>query len=84
LPLSTYSALGGWRQDPGRAAESPAEARTYGKWEQQVRVLLSTHDSRRDVEPLVGLVARLRELGPEVRVCAPPDRAGVTPVGVSL
>ena len=49
-----------------------------------MRVLLSTHDSRRDVEPLVGLVARLRELGAEVRVCAPPDRAGVTPVGVSL
>src|SRR5664279_6506147 len=25
-PLSTYSAPGGLRQDPGRAAESPAEA----------------------------------------------------------
>ena len=30
LPLSTYSALGALRQDPGRAAESPAEARTRG------------------------------------------------------
>ena len=30
LPLSTYSAPGGLRQDPGRAAESPAEARTCG------------------------------------------------------
>jgi len=30
LPLSTYSALGALRQDPGRAAESPAEARTCG------------------------------------------------------
>ena len=28
LPLSTYSAPGGLRQDPGRAADSPAEART--------------------------------------------------------
>jgi ABC-type oligopeptide transport system ATPase subunit len=26
FPLSTYSAPGGLRQDPGRAAESPAEA----------------------------------------------------------
>ena len=30
LPLSTYSAPGALRQDPGRAAESPAEARTCG------------------------------------------------------
>jgi hypothetical protein len=30
LPLSTYSARGGLRQDPGRAAESPAEARSCG------------------------------------------------------
>jgi hypothetical protein len=28
LPLSTYSAPGGLRQDPGRAAESSAEAGT--------------------------------------------------------
>ncbi|UZG55612.1 glycosyltransferase [Rhodococcus opacus] len=38
-----------------------------------MRVLLSTYGSRGDVEPLVGLVVRLRELGAEVRVCAPPD-----------
>ena len=30
LPLATYSAPGALRQDPGRAAESPAEARTCG------------------------------------------------------
>jgi hypothetical protein len=30
FPLSTYSALGDLRQDPGRAAESLAEARTCG------------------------------------------------------
>ncbi|AVV46248.1 hypothetical protein C6376_37780 [Streptomyces sp. P3] len=30
LPLSTYSAPGGLRQDPRRTAESQAEARTCG------------------------------------------------------
>ncbi|MGH3392224.1 MAG: glycosyltransferase [Actinomadura sp.] len=38
-----------------------------------MRVLLSTYGSRGDVEPLVGLALRLRALGAEVRVCAPPD-----------
>ncbi|MFD7474576.1 glycosyltransferase [Streptomyces sp. NPDC059837] len=36
-------------------------------------MLLSTYGSRGDVEPLAGLAVRLRELGAEVRVCAPPD-----------
>jgi vancomycin aglycone glucosyltransferase len=53
-------------------------------------VLLSTYGSRGDVEPLVGLAVRLRELGVEVRVCAPPDEVfaerlagvGVSVVGV--
>ncbi|RJQ74970.1 glycosyltransferase [Pseudonocardiaceae bacterium YIM PH 21723] len=40
-----------------------------------MRVLLSSYGSRGDVEPLVGLAPRLRELGAEVRVCAPPDEA---------
>jgi vancomycin aglycone glucosyltransferase len=39
----------------------------------KVRVVLSTWGSRGDVEPLAGLAVRLRELGAEVRVCAPPD-----------
>lgn len=39
-----------------------------------MRVLLSTYGSRGDVEPLVGLAMRLRELGAEVRMCAPPDK----------
>lgn len=39
-----------------------------------MRVFLSTYGSRGDVEPMVGLAARLRALGVEVRgVCAPPD-----------
>ena len=40
-----------------------------------MRVLLSTYGGRGDVEPLVGLAVQLRDLGAEVRVCAPPDWA---------
>ncbi|MFX0579197.1 hypothetical protein [Nocardia nepalensis] len=32
LPLSAYSGLGGLRQDPRRAAESPAEGQNLRKW----------------------------------------------------
>ena len=39
-----------------------------------MRVLLSTHGSRGDVEPLGALAVRLRELGAEVRMCVPPDK----------
>ena len=39
-----------------------------------MRVLLSTYGGRGD-ESLVGLAVRLRALGAEVRVCAPPDGA---------
>ena len=47
-----------------------------------MRVRLSTHGSRGDVEPMVGLTVRLRALGAEVRVCAPPDFAELWPVSV--
>jgi vancomycin aglycone glucosyltransferase len=40
-----------------------------------MRVLLSTYEARGDVEPMVGLAVRLRALGAEVRVRAPPDFA---------
>ncbi|MCA1696650.1 MAG: glycosyltransferase, partial [Actinobacteria bacterium] len=40
-----------------------------------MRVLLAMYGSRGDVEPMVGLAVRLRALGAEVRVCAPPDFA---------
>jgi vancomycin aglycone glucosyltransferase len=54
-----------------------------------MRVVLSTYGSRGDVEPMTGLALRLRALGAEVRVCAPPDFAEpleglgfpLTPVG---
>ncbi|MER5520216.1 glycosyltransferase [Streptomyces sp. NPDC002763] len=59
-----------------------------------MRVLLMGYGSRGDVEPLAGLGLALRELGAEVRVCAPPDqefaellaRAGVAhvPFGPSV
>jgi len=50
-----------------------------------VRVLLSTYDSRGGVEPLAGLAVRLRELGAEVQLCAPPDCAAwLAEVGVPL
>ncbi|MFF4244832.1 glycosyltransferase [Streptomyces sp. NPDC001822] len=38
-----------------------------------MRVLLSTYGTRGDVQPLMALAVRLRELGAEVRMCAPPD-----------
>ena len=38
-----------------------------------MRVLLSTIGSRGDVQPLVALAVRLRELGQQVRLVAPPD-----------
>ncbi|MGA4843938.1 glycosyltransferase [Streptomyces sp. G45] len=52
-----------------------------------MRVLVSTYGSRGDVEPLAGLARRLRELGAEVRVCAPPDEdfaLRLAEVGVEL
>ncbi|MEV6030628.1 glycosyltransferase [Nonomuraea sp. NPDC052116] len=52
-----------------------------------MRVVLSTWGSRGDVEPLAALAVRLRELGAEARVCAPPDEefaALLARVGVPL
>ncbi len=51
----------------------PTKAGTYGNGSSEIRVLLSAYESRGDVEPMVGLAVRLRALGAEVRVCAPPD-----------
>ncbi|QUQ67582.1 glycosyltransferase [Kutzneria sp. CA-103260] len=59
-----------------------------------MHVTVTAYGSRGDVEPVVALAARLRELGAEATVCAPPDeefvalmaRAGVphVPLGPSV
>ena len=50
-----------------------------------MRVLLSMYESHGDLEPMVGLAVRLRALGAEVQVCAPPDFAELLArVGVPL
>jgi len=50
-----------------------------------MRVLLWSYGPRGDVEPLVALALRLRELGAEVRMCAPPDYVErLAEVGVPL
>ena len=49
-----------------------------------MRVLLSTYGPRGDVEPLVGLAVRLRALGAEMPVCAPPDFADLPPRAAEL
>ena len=62
-----------------------AEARAYGNGSSEMRVLLSTYESHEDVEPMVGLAVRLRALGAEMPVCAPPEFAElVARVGVPL
>ncbi|MFA7767880.1 glycosyltransferase [Streptomyces sp. NRRL S-448] len=50
-----------------------------------MRVLLVAYGSRGDIEPMLGLAGQLRESGAEVRMCAPPDFAGlVEAAGVAL
>jgi vancomycin aglycone glucosyltransferase len=47
------------------------------KGDPEMRVLLSTIGSRGDFQPLPALGLRLRELGHEARLCAPPDFRGL-------
>jgi vancomycin aglycone glucosyltransferase len=50
-----------------------------------MRVLLSTIGTRGEVQPLVALAVRLRELGLQARLCAPPDfRAWAEGLGISF
>jgi vancomycin aglycone glucosyltransferase len=50
-----------------------------------MRVLFSTIGSRGDVQPLVAIAARLKALGHEVRVCAPPDfREWIESLGIPV
>ncbi len=50
-----------------------------------MRVLLSTVGSRGDVQLVLALAVKLKELGQEVRICAPPDfREWVETFGISF
>lgn len=50
-----------------------------------MRVLLSTIGSRGDVQLVLALAVKLKELGQEVRICAPPDfREWVETFGISF
>ena len=49
-----------------------------------MHVLLSAFESRGDVKPMAGLGVRLRTLGAELRVCAPPDCAAKLLARVSV
>jgi len=61
------------------------EPETYGNGRSKMRLLLSTHGSRGDVDPMVGLAVRLWALGAEMPVCAPPDFAEMLArVGIPL
>ncbi len=71
FPSLAYSAPGGLRQDPGRGAESLAESRTYENGGCEVRVVLSTYDSREGVEPLVALEVRAGTTATAGRAGAP-------------
>jgi vancomycin aglycone glucosyltransferase len=51
----------------------------------EVRVLLSTYDSRGGIEPLAALAVQLQAIGSEVVVCGPPDcEERLSDVGVPL
>jgi hypothetical protein len=67
LPLLIYSALGGLRQDPGRAAESPTEARTCGNQGFAKYVCFVGRMGRAERRTDGGTRRALRALGAKVR-----------------
>ena len=74
LPLLTYSAPGGLRQDPGRAPESSAGPRTdEDLGARRACVVVDGRGTRRRTAGGTG--GAVAALGVEVRVCAPPDWA---------
>jgi hypothetical protein len=74
LPLLTYSAPGACGKTWVGPQNRRPDQESTKTWGHDVRVL-STDGGRGD-GPLVGLAVRLRALGVEVRVCAPPDWSG--------
>lgn len=75
LPLLSYSAPGGLRQDPDLAAESSPRP-VPAEWGFDVRVSLSKYGGRGGVEPLVGLAVWLGALEAQVRCAGPPGGSG--------
>jgi hypothetical protein len=75
LPLLTYRAPGGLRQDRGRAAESAAGPRTDEDMGSR-RACVVVDGRGRPWRTAGGLAVRLRALGAEVRVYVPPDWSG--------
>src|SRR5215468_12411418 len=73
LPNLNVYRTGGLAARPGSCRRIAGRGQGLRRWERDMRVLLSTYGGRGDVEPLVGLAVRLRALGAQVRVCAPPD-----------
>src|SRR5690242_13959864 len=65
LTLLFYAAQS-MRKQTGTAATMQARLRS-------MRVLLSTIGSRGDVQLILALAMKLKELGQEARICAPPD-----------
>ena len=77
--------MGGLAVRPGACCIIAARCGNRQKRGDEMRVVLSSYGSRGNVEPRAGLAARLRALGAEVRVCAPPDCAKLLAgVGVPL
>ncbi len=78
LPLLTYNALGGLRQDPGRGAESSAGAATCGNWGHDVRVLLSAHAGAGVRAARLGGTAGRLDRGEATKMRTRPTRGSTT------
>ena len=75
--LSTFNIYrsGGLAARPGSYRRIVGRGHNLRKWGARHACVVVDVWGRGDVEPLVGLAVRLRALGAEVRVCAPPDWA---------
>jgi hypothetical protein len=74
LPLLAYSALGGLRQDPGRGAESSAEAATCGNGGTTARVLSSAHKGAGVRAARLGGAADRLDIGEATKMRTSPTR----------
>ncbi|AXE79234.1 hypothetical protein C5746_22550 [Streptomyces atratus] len=86
MPLSTYSAPGGLRQGPGRAAESSAEARTCGNQrfaKYACRCRCTGHGVRRSAGGTRGAVTGTRRGDAGVRAAGLRGAAGRNPISLN-